>query len=184
MKIFITGGCKNGKSYYAQQLALAQRKDKLYYVATMRSADSEDDERIKRHKKERDGLGFITVEQPVNVEEILVKIRPDGSIILDSLTALLANEMFLPDGGINGRAAAKISDAVACILANQDNIVIVSDFIYSDAHIYDELTEKFRKSLAEIDRVAADKCETVLEAAYSNIITHKGKLNVDAAKVF
>ena len=176
MKIFISGGCKNGKSYYAQHLAKAQQADSLYYIATMKSVDSEDDERIMRHRKERDGWGFTTLEQPVDIENILQKCDRYGSFLLDSLTALLANEMFLPpDWKLNEKAAEKIICGLSQILDNIGNIVIVSDYIYSDAYIYDELTEKYRKSLAEIDRAAAKACDVVLEIAYTSAIVHKGR---------
>ena len=177
MKIFISGGAKNGKSTYAQRLAKVQSADvPLYYVATMKSADSEDDERIARHRAERDGWGFTTIEQPVNIEKILEQCDHGGSFILDSLTALLANEMFPPpDCNLNEKAADKIKEGLSQILSNLNNIVVVSDYIYSDAMLYDPLTEKYRRFLAQIDRMAAENCDIVLEAAYANIIIHKGK---------
>jgi adenosylcobinamide kinase/adenosylcobinamide-phosphate guanylyltransferase len=175
MKIFISGGCKNGKSHYAQRLAKAQQTDYLYYIATMNSVDKEDDERIIRHRKERGGWGFTTVEQPFDIENILKKCDCDGSFLLDSLTALLANEMFLPDGSVNKKADGKIINGLLQIINKIENIVIVSDYIYSDAFIYDELTEKYRKSLAEIDRAAAKNCDVVLEVAYTNVTVHKGR---------
>ena len=173
MKIFISGGCKNGKSYHAQHMAKAQKADHLYYVATMKPVDKEDDIRIKRHQDEREGWGFITVEQPVNIAEILDKCSQDGSFLLDSLTALLANEMFLPDGSINDKATDQIITGLGLVLTGINNIVIVSDYIYSDAMIYDPLTEKYRKALADIDREAAWLCDTVLEVSYTNVIAHK-----------
>jgi len=174
MKIFISGGCKNGKSYYAQQLAKIQQKDLLYYVATMKPVDLEDDERIARHRRERESLGFITIEQHNNIENILNTCEVNASFLLDSLTALLANEMFL-SGGINEYAAGKISEGLQQITDNLKNIVIVSDYIYGDGFIYDPLTEKYRKSLAEMDCITAKKSDIVLEIAYTNIIVHKGK---------
>ena len=187
MKIFISGGCKNGKSHYAQRYARCLAKDRqpgsLYYIATMKPVDPEDDERILRHRREREGWGFTTIEQPFDIEEILDKCDHDGVFLLDSLTALLANEMFSPPGEpggvaggrVNEYAANKITDALLRITNNIKNIVIVSDYIYSDAILYDTLTEKYRKSLAEIDRTAAANCDVVLEAAYRNVIVHKGK---------
>ena len=180
MKIFISGGCKNGKSYYAQHLAKSQQnKDNnlLYYIATMRPVDGEDDERIKRHVKDRDGWGFETAEQPDNINKILSKCDITGSFLLDSLTALLANEMFALDGNINHNAADKISDELKEILNVIENIVIVSDYIYSDAELFDELTDEYRKSLAQIDIVAAKNCDIVLECAYANVMVHKGGVN-------
>jgi adenosylcobinamide kinase/adenosylcobinamide-phosphate guanylyltransferase len=174
MKIFISGGCKNGKSYYAQHLAKNQQNiGNLYYIATMRPVDGEDSERIERHVKDRDGWGFETVEQPDDINKILDKCDINGSFLLDSLTALLANEMF-PANNINHNAADKISAELKELLNAVENIVIVSDYIYSDAELYDDLTDEYRKSLAQIDKIAAANCDTVLECAYANIIFHKG----------
>ena len=178
MRIFISGGCKSGKSFYAQHLTTAQRmtnkRESLYYIATMKPVDTEDDERILRHRREREGWGFTTIEQPFDIERILEKCDHNGSFLLDSLTALMANEMF-PPGDFNEYAAKKITDALTRITNNIKNIVFVSDYIYSDAILYDPLTEKYRKSLAEIDRAAAANCDVVLEAVYANVIVHKGK---------
>ena len=175
MRVFISGGCKNGKSYYAQRLAKAQSEGLLYYIATMAAVDYEDAERIARHQEERKGWGFITVEAPYDIERILPKCDAGGSFLIDSVTALLANEMFKKDGSVNENAAEKIKYGFSNILANIQNIVIVSDYIYSDAVIYGTLTEDYRMSLAEIDRWIARHCDAVLEAAYTNVIIHKGK---------
>ena len=179
MKIFISGGCKNGKSYYAQHcakhLAKVQQANDLYYVATMQPVDSEDDQRIARHIEERTGWGFVTIEQPVDIESILHTCDPDGSFLLDSLTALLANEMFPLDGCVNEKAAEKIIGGLSQIFKKVNNIILVSDFIYSDAVIYDQLTEKYRQSLADIDKRLAKECDILLEAAYTQVIVHKGE---------
>jgi len=178
MKIFISGGCKNGKSYYAQGLAKYQQKNdsqSLYYIATMNAVDKEDDERIKRHQEERAGLGFTTIEQGNDIENILDACNHDGSFLLDSLTALLANEMFLPDGAVYLKVVEKITRGLQKVLAQIDNLVIVSDYIYGDAMQYDDLTEKYRKSLATLDCLAAKHCDVVLEVCYTQIIVHKGK---------
>ncbi|MCL2285381.1 MAG: bifunctional adenosylcobinamide kinase/adenosylcobinamide-phosphate guanylyltransferase [Firmicutes bacterium] len=175
MKIFISGGCKNGKSFYAQHLAKKQHSGGgLYYVATMASTDGEDDRRIARHQADRDGWGFETVEQYYDIENILTICDHRGSFLLDSLTALLANEMFLPDGSINQDAAKIIADGLMRILNKVENIVIVSDYIYSDAFIYEPLTEKYRESLAFLDQLTAKCCDAVLEITSTQVVIHKG----------
>lgn len=177
MRIFISGGCKNGKSTYAQQMAKKQSSASrpLYYIATMSATDKEDEERIIKHQAERDGWGFTTIEQPRKIEEILDKHDCEGSFLLDSLTALLANEMFSATGDFDGSACERIAAGLEKVLNRVQNIVIVSDYIYSDAHIYESLTEEYRKSLAVLDRLAAQHCDAVLEVSYTQIITHKGR---------
>jgi len=56
--------------------------------------------------------------------------------------------------------------------------VFVSDFLYADAGRYDELTEAYRKGLADIDRALAARCDCVAELCGGNIIVHKGVLPV------
>jgi len=178
MKIFISGGCKNGKSTYAQRIAKwqSQQASPLYYIATMSAVDEEDSARISTHQQEREGWGFTTIEQPTGIENILHKCDYDGSFLLDSLTALLANEMFPTSGDFDENAWERIAAGLLQVLGKLENIVIVSDYIYSDAMQYDPLTEAYRKSLAALDRLAAKNCDVVLEAAYTQIITHKGEV--------
>ena len=59
MTYFISGGAKCGKSSLAQDLSGALAKGgKHYYVATLIPSGSEDDDRIKRHLADRDGMGL------------------------------------------------------------------------------------------------------------------------------
>jgi adenosylcobinamide kinase/adenosylcobinamide-phosphate guanylyltransferase len=176
MQIFISGGCKNGKSTHAQRIAQRQctGANPLYYIATMSASDHEDVARIARHQSEREGWGFTTLEQPRTIENILEKCDPNGSFLLDSLTALLANEMFSLSGDVDDHACTRISTGLTRILHEIRDIVIVSDYLYSDAQIYDPLTERYRKSLATLDRLVAKHCAVVLEATYTQLTFHKG----------
>jgi adenosylcobinamide kinase/adenosylcobinamide-phosphate guanylyltransferase len=176
MRIFISGGCKNGKSTYAQKLALRNRKmgAPLYYVATMEPSDEEDRLRVRRHQDERRGMNFITVEQARQIEKILSRCEPNGSFLLDSLTALLANEMFTDS---ENYSAAAVRRGLAEILCAINDIVIVSDFIYADVALFDTRTEVYRRTLADLDRMCAAHCDVVLEAVSGSFVSYKGALN-------
>ena len=175
MRIFLSGGAKNGKSTLAQNLSVSLCKNnKLYYLATMIPTDAEDDARIARHISERDGLGFQTVEHGRNLAEY--ETDAEGTYLLDSVTALLANEMFLADGATDLSAAERVTEEL-CDFANRvKNAVFVSDYIYGDGRIYDEFTEGYRKGLAQIDRALAAKCDVVAEVMHGIPICYKGKL--------
>ena len=88
MNIFISGGCKNGKSMYAQKLAkeMADARGRaLYYIATMIPTDEEDHKRIEKHIDDRCGWGFKTLEQGINICDLLkTNIDPQGAFLLDS----------------------------------------------------------------------------------------------------
>ena len=176
MKIFISGGCKNGKSTHAQKIARAICKPEtpLYYFATMIPGDGEDIERIARHRQERYGGGFETVEAGRDIPVAAGKYDRRGTFLLDSVTALLANEMFPADGSVSFNAYRKITRDLTWLAGCVSNIVFVSDFIYSDACLYDSLTESYRSGLAYIDRQMADVCDVVLEACVGNYTVYKG----------
>lgn len=174
MSTFISGGCKNGKSFYAQRIAKAAGTP-LYYVATMIPRDSEDDARILRHQKEREGWGFETLECGEDILSCLDRADPNGAFLLDSVTALLSNEMFTTSG-MDPDAPARLAGELKQFVRRAPKSVLVSDYIYSDAMLYDDWTEAYRRGLALIDRALAACCDNVLEVVHGQVIVHKGAL--------
>lgn len=183
MNYFISGGCKNGKSYYAQQLARRMAREQnlpLYYLATMIPVDHEDAARIRRHLSERDGWGFDTIEQGTHILECLSgktlsgkDVSSEGVFLFDSVTALLSNEMFKADGTVDLEAPMRLAEELSQFTSLTGNTVFVSDYIYSDAAFYDDLTEAYRKGLALLDRTLARLCPQVIEVSYGFIKEHK-----------
>ncbi|HKK96136.1 MAG TPA: bifunctional adenosylcobinamide kinase/adenosylcobinamide-phosphate guanylyltransferase [Anaerovoracaceae bacterium] len=176
MNCFISGGCKNGKSYYAQHITkeIAEKNGlPLYYIATMIPTDEEDHIRIERHMRERDGWGYITIEQPTNILNVFDKADKNGVFLFDSVTALLMNEMFPINGEPVLNAGNKISSELEEFCKTSNNTVFVSDYLYSDSNNFDDLTDKYRESLARLDRTLAKSCDKVIEVAYGFTKVHK-----------
>lgn len=178
MIIFLSGGSKSGKSSLAQQLTVSLSTGKHYYIATMLPTDAEDKERIRLHIEDRDGMGFQTIECGRNILSCLATADADGAFLLDSVTALLMNELFRADKNyeMDITAAEKCADDLITFAQSVSNLVIVSDYIYSDAAWYDESTELYRKCLAKIDRRLVAISDTVIEANAGNFTVHKGVL--------
>lgn len=173
MSIFISGGCKNGKSTFAQEKAVQMSKEcdkKLYYIATMIPKDEEDNARIARHVAERKGLGFHTIEKGYDLSEILQRedINSDDVFLIDSVTALVENQMF---GNVPNSETCH--NDLLQFIRKAPNTILVSDNIFADAERYDETTEEFRKVLASVDRILAQTADQVYEVTYSNIISYK-----------
>ena len=178
MIVFVSGGAKNGKSGFAQNLAVKLAGEgKRYYVATMIPVDEEDHQRIRRHVADRAGLGFETIECGGDILSCL-NYDKNGAFLLDSVTALLQNVMFPPERNyeMDLQAAEKCAEDVVSFAKSVANAVIVSDYIYSDAQHYDESTECYRRCLAEIDRRLAQISDTVIEVSAGQLIFHKGGL--------
>lgn len=176
MTVMISGGSKSGKSSHAERIAhaLSQPGEELYYIATMEPRDGEDRARIRKHIQSRSGRPFQTVEQPRDLLGVLKKAPKTGTYLLDSLTALLANEMFLKEG-VNADAHLKITQELLTLMDSVENLVVVSDQIYSDSGRYDSFTEEYRKALAYMDRACAAKANVVLESVAGNLVIHKGR---------
>ena len=97
MLIIITGVSGSGKSEYAEQICCRLAGDnKKYYVATMQPFGEEGRIRIEKHKRQREGKGFETIEQYQNIGSALdccdKEERP--VVLVECMSNLLANECF------------------------------------------------------------------------------------------
>ena len=82
MLSLIIGGSASGKSEYAERL-VCSLPGKRIYTATMEPFSEEGRERIARHRKLREGKGFVTVEVPRNLgafADVLWKSRAQGEV--------------------------------------------------------------------------------------------------------
>jgi len=181
MTVLVVGGSKSGKSAFAQNLAVRlSGKEKRYYVATMIPADGEDRERIRRHVADRAGLGFETLEQGRNLAECLTRADCRGTFLLDSVTALLMNEMY-PDPTtwkMDPEAGNRTAESLTEFAKRIQNGVFVADDLSGDPIMYDPETESFRRMLAQCQRTLAALCDTVVEVSAGNVAIWKGDVTV------
>lgn len=92
--ILVLGGCRSGKSTFAQQAADHMARDKKIYLATSMPTDREMEERIQRHQDDR-GPDWETIEEPVRIHEIIDKTCGRAKVILvDCLTLWTTNLLF------------------------------------------------------------------------------------------
>ena len=175
MKVFVSGGCKNGKSSMACRLAMQlARGGPLYYVATLIPRDAEDEARIQYHVRRRRGLGFQTIDCGRQIADCRIP-KKGATVLLDSVTALVQNECFAEDGAFTPRGS-QIARQLLAFSGQVDHIIFISDYIYSDAGHYGELTNAYCQALAQVDRTLARHCDTVVEICAATSTIHKGSL--------
>ena len=112
----VYGGSASGKSSYAESIAMSLQGDgRLLYIATMypykwntTEIDPEMMQRIERHRAMRADKGFDTVECYRHVEHIVAK-RQDV-LLLECMSNLLANEMYLEPENDDGGLAETMSE--------------------------------------------------------------------------
>ena len=103
----------------------------------------------------------------------LTIIDEDGTVLLDSVTALLANEMFSP---FNPAAPEKALRALLVLGRHCRHVLCVADDIFRDAGRYTGWTEDYRAGLARICRGLAGEFDLVCEAQAGMLRVHKGRL--------
>ena len=149
-------------------------------MATMISSGAEDDDRIRRHIADREGMGFETVECFRNIMDCLKIADKDGVFLVDSVTALIQNSLFPVEKSyeMDLNAANRCVEELVEFARTVRHAVFISDYIYSDAERYSESTEMYRKCLADIDRRLAADCDSVIEVSAGQLIIHKGDLRI------
>lgn len=173
MRILLVGGSKSGKSHLAQELC-RRLGGRLYYWATMEPSDAEDRQRITKHVLDRDGWGFTTVECGRHLCDARFRIQPDGTVLFDSVTAYLANEMF--GENIDADAAKRCAAELLQISGYPENFICVCDELWRDGVCYDETTENYRAGLARICRTLAEAFDAVCEVTAGIPKLWKGEL--------
>ncbi len=176
MVVLITGGVKNGKSMLAQRLARFWGENtadgRLFYLATMSPADDEDRARIQKHREDRAGWGFETLEAAQSFAGILPLLRATDTLLLDSVTAFLANVMF--GGDRTGEPVVTVVNHITAVCAICENVLIVSDDIFADAALYPAEVETYRACLGQIQRQLAEIADAVVECTAGGLNLLKG----------
>lgn len=131
MRILVTGGARSGKSGFAERYA-ACLGSKGIYIATSCVWDEEMQERVSRHKSQRETAEFHwkTIEEPLLLADTL-QILADSSdssvVLVDCLTLWLTNimmELQIEDWTEEARleAARTANDAIGSLLAALDKL--------------------------------------------------------------
>ena len=174
MRILLIGGSKSGKSGLAQELCrrLAAGGPMVYW-ATMIPTDGEDRARIQKHLEDRAGWGFTTVEQGKHLAAA-EPLPEETAVLLDSVTALLSNEMF--GKTMDPDAADRAGTELLALSGTVRHFVCVCDDLWRDDGGYDEWTERYRAGLAAICRRLAVSFDVVCEVTAGVPHVWKGSL--------
>ena len=140
---FISGGVRSGKSAFAEKLLVeeaARSNGRLVYIASGRAIDDEMRQRIEKHKLDRAEEAWLTIEQPVDLEEVLPFIRENDFVLWDCLTTWLANEMYTEQDesycirvqGCMEQKAARLIETVAEIRKKATHVAVVSNEVLDE----------------------------------------------------
>ena len=91
--VLVTGGCRSGKSAYAQQMAESLPPSRLY-VATCPVTDDEMERRIEQHRRSRRNRGWETVEEQFDLTGVFRRHTEYNVVLVDCVTLWVNNLMY------------------------------------------------------------------------------------------
>jgi adenosylcobinamide kinase / adenosylcobinamide-phosphate guanylyltransferase len=121
----VTGGSRSGKSAFAQQMVEGWEGPRLF-LATCPVSDLEMEERIRKHRRQRQGRGWQTQEEGLLLVEQLRCTPPGTHVLIDCLSLWISNLM------AEGRCLSEEDISSHCTLlveaaqAHQGRVVMVS----------------------------------------------------------
>ncbi len=175
---------------------------RLYYLATMMCWDDESKKRVERHRKMRAGKGFETIERFLDLKGLQVETNCQFTstcidtcddddpneyrnniphehrdtivtgILLECMSNLAANEVFDPNGA-GDKAAEEILEGIRNLLTQCDDLVVVTNEIFSDGIEYPEETRKYQEILGKVNAGMAQMADHVVEVVYGIPVIHK-----------
>jgi len=162
--IMVTGGCRSGKSRFAQNLAEAAGQTRLY-LATAPVLDAEMEERIARHRAERVSREWKTCEEQINLVQAL-KSHPAYQVVLcDCLTLWINNQMYVVEqkGELLGEEAVALATQQLAVAARNHlgTVVFVTNEVGLGIVPGDALSRRFRD--------LAGRCNQVMAAAADEV---------------
>lgn len=177
MLVLITGGSGSGKSAYAEEyLSMLSKDETKYYIATMQVYDEEGKKKIERHRSMRSGKGFVTIEQPMKIESALDSIvqyesenimpqsRSKRIALLECMSNLTANEMFSGENITDGKVVVdRILSGIQKLTNEIEHLVIVTNNVFEDGCVYDEMTMEYIKAMGGINEELAVRADQVIE---------------------
>lgn len=159
----VTGGSGSGKSAFAEDLIVGFSGERRLYIATMYPFDKESRSRIARHQRMRAGKGFETAECYTGLSKLAP--APGTDVLLECMSNLVANEMYQQDGA-GEQTYEEICRGVRALADRAENLVVVTNEVFSDGIVYDGQTEQYLKNLGRINRYLGAIADRVTEVVY------------------
>ncbi len=161
--ILITGGARSGKSRHAQKLGEALPGRKLF-IATCPVTDEEMHQRIERHRLDRQGAGWQTIEETVNLEQALVGNSDSDVVLIDCLTLWINNLLFTDAGNMLDEEAVsvKVRKLVAACAKRPGVVIMVTNEVGLGIVPENGLARRYRDLVGRCNQEIASTADKVI----------------------
>jgi len=172
IKKLVLGGCRSGKSRYAEQWVAENYSNKVFVATLEARNDAEMDQRIALHLQSR-GTGWLTVEEPLDLAGVFEENATGAEVFLvDCLTMWLTNMMMqdFTDEKIQDQVA-RLCEAVADLSVS---VVLVANEVGLGIVPESPLGRRFRDLAGWTNQQMAVVCEQVVLVAAGLPLRLKG----------
>lgn len=171
--IFITGGCRSGKSRYALDYANRHFSKKLY-LATCEALDEEMAERIENHKKAR-GPEWQTLEEPIHVIKGIKQYENETEVILlDCVTLWLSNLLMRGQGDPD--IIKEADHLIQAMKQSPASFIVVTNEVGMGIVPVDPISRRFRDLSGMINQKIAEGAGAVIYTVSGIPLFLKGSL--------
>ena len=170
MKFFLTGSSASGKSALAEALAAALAREKnspLVYLATMSARDPGSLRRVARHRAQRAGKGFETIERPLALASL--PLPAGAAVLLEDLGNLCENEYFDHEAGGEATFLAGLDG----LFSRGDDLGGGGNKDYSDGADWGPEVTGYLAALARAQRACAAWADAAGEVSSGAVTWHK-----------
>jgi adenosylcobinamide kinase/adenosylcobinamide-phosphate guanylyltransferase len=163
--ILVLGGARSGKSAFAQRLAQERGGERVLFVATAAPGDTEMQQRIEKHRRERP-TGWRTLEVQRDVgAAILAHAGDAAAVLVDCLTLLVSN--LLTDAAdpfaseIEAQVMAEVEGLSACATRLSGPLIVVSNEVGLGLVPPNPLGRAYRDLLGRANQSLAQRADEV-----------------------
>lgn len=177
MMALIVGGSGSGKSALAEQLACTL-SDQRVYAATMSPYGAEAQARIARHREQRNGLGFRTVECPQSLACLMRARARHGVVLVEDLGNLVANALFATDGSMAdpNHVQERLAKEVIALSHSFEHVVVVGNQVGSEGRATFDATYIWVRTVGALCCQVAAHAQAVVEVVAGCAHVVKGRL--------
>lgn len=147
MIIVVKGTPDSGKSALAEKLCCELAGTmKKYYIATMVPYGEAGIERIRKHRKMREGKGFETIEKSDSLDRIEEAFfREECTCLLECVSNLVGNEMYADKNHNLNDSELKslIIESIKNLGSKVTNLVVVTNEFPKEMDGYDDETRRY-----------------------------------------
>jgi adenosylcobinamide kinase/adenosylcobinamide-phosphate guanylyltransferase len=164
----VIGGASSGKSAFAEELVERSGLGQVY-VATAEVRDREMERKIAAHRARREGRGWRTLEEPLDLVGALSGIGSGEIVLVDCMTLWLTNRML---GGWDVDAATE--GFCAALARNDPPVVLVTNDVSGGIVPDNALARAFRGAQGRLNQRLAAEADLVVQVTAGLPLVLKG----------